>query len=151
MIQWEPYTAGNDDHIPIEQWGKDHWSTFAYIETRTVDGKGLVDNQRMRCNPRLHRELANISPFSRVVDGSGSPTRLKNGEEQYCHDDWSCVEDMVKAGLVTAEFRIKYFDRVFGGNIVRVKLTEKGLEVAAALRAHKANGGNFSNFEIEIA
>ena len=38
-------------HVPMVQWGKDHWSVFAYLECCAVDNKGIINNQHMRCNP----------------------------------------------------------------------------------------------------
>ena len=146
---WEEYETAGDDCIPIEQWGKDHWSTLAYLETVTVDYRGLVDNRRRRCNPRLHREFAHADYFGVMVDGSPYPTRTKVGEVQR-HDDWSCLEDLVVAGLVKAYWRVRYPERSFGGAQAKVELTELGLTVAAALRAHKARGGSFASFSVVL-
>lgn len=142
---WEEYKVAGDDYIPIELWGKDHWSTLAYLEACAVDCHGLVDNRRMRCNPRLHREFAYVNPFGRVVDGSRYPTRTKAGDVQP-HDDWSCLEDLVAAGLVRAYWRLRYPERSFGGAQTKVELTDLGLTIVAALRAHKARGGSFAGF-----
>jgi hypothetical protein len=32
------------DPVPIELWGKDHWTTLAYIETRCVDYDGVPNH-----------------------------------------------------------------------------------------------------------
>lgn len=55
------------------------------------------------------------------------------------HDDWDCMEDMEKAGLIEIM-------SVVNGIIV---LTEKGMAVAGHLRAHKSRGGNFASFEFK--
>ena len=89
------------EYISMNSWGKDHWSTLAYIEDCCVDKKGVLDNRKMRCNARLHRELANISNIGTLVDGKDSHTRLNDGTEIGNHDDWSCVEDMEHEGLLT--------------------------------------------------
>lgn len=136
-MNWIQYEAEGDDFIPIERWGHDHWSTLAYLETRVVDGKGAIDNRRMRCNARLHRE------FAHSADGSEYPTRLKDGEQDR-HDDWSCLEDMVAAGLLIASFRGS--GKPFGGTQGRIQLTEAGLDITAQLRNHKANGGTYATF-----
>jgi hypothetical protein len=141
MSNWIPYVPGGG--IPIEQFGKDHWSTFAYLETCAADHGGVVSNARMRCHPRLHREFAYDRGFG-INDGSAYPTRLKDGALEN-HDDWSCLEDMAAAGLLTAEFRVVRSSAV-GNSEARIRLTEKGQEIAARLRAHKAAGGSFSNF-----
>ena len=41
--------------ITVDEFGKDHWSLFAYIETRCVDHKGVLDLAHMRTkNSRLN-------------------------------------------------------------------------------------------------
>jgi len=106
--------------VPMDKWGKDHWSIFAYIETLCVDGDGTVDPRRMR------------------RDGKMYPTRLKGMVELRNHNDWDCADDIEAANLVENT----------GTGINRLyKLTEKGFKIAALLRKHKANGGYFSNFE----
>lgn len=136
--EWFEYEAEGDDYIPPTLWGRDHWSTLAYTEARAVDHKGVISNPHMRCNNRLHRPFAHM-----VGDGREYPTRLKEGEISG-HDDWSCVEDMVAAGLLTAKFRD--MEGGFGNGRAMVKLTEKGQSLAAKLRAHKATGGSFADF-----
>lgn len=147
MFVEEEYTAEGDDSVPMERWGKDHWSTFAYLETRVVDGKGKIDNARMRCNARLHRHFAVVSPFGALQDGSKYPTRAKDGDIEN-HDDWSCLEDMVAAGLVRAFFQRTKYGEVFGDCRARVELTELGQKIAAQLRVYKAAGGNYHGFEV---
>ncbi len=145
--QWFAYEAEGDDYVPVEQFGKDHWSTFAYLETRAVDHSGVVENARMRVHARLHREFVHPM-FASINDGSAYPTRLKDGELP-SHDDYSCLEDMVAAGLLTAEWRVKYHGRTFGNSECRVRLTARGQGIAAKLRAHKMSGGSFSDFRLE--
>ena len=147
MATWSEYKPGEgSDYVPIARWGQDHWSTFAYLETRAVDGKGIIDNRKMRCNTRLHRHFADFDPFTKELhDGSRYPTRLKDGEIER-HDDWSCLEDMVAAGLITAQWRVRHAGAAFGNSQARVALTATGQALAAQLRAHKANGGKWPNF-----
>ena len=140
--QWIEYEADGDDYVPIAKWGKDHWSTFAYLETRTVDYGGEIDNERMRCNPRLHRAFMNSA--NRLFSGN-YPTRLAHGATIEPHDYWSCLEDMVAAGLIRAFYRCRYGE-FFGGGQARVELTDEGRRVAGLLRAHKADSGNFGDF-----
>lgn len=149
-MNWEKYEPGDpSSYIPVEEWGQDHWATFAYLETVAVDKKGIVDNRKMRCNPRLHRELANLGALGDIIDGSKYPTRLKAGQQAEKHDDWSCLEDMIAAGLIESWYRVKRRREVFGGNEAKVKLTPLGQEIAGKLRAHRANGGKWSEFELE--
>lgn len=135
------------NYVSIKEWGKDHWSTFAYFETLTVDRNGIIDKRRMRCNPRIHRELVNISNWGDLVDGSQYPTRLQNGEIEK-HDDWSCAEDMTAYGLVELFIfpDTKRINQAFSCLNARVKLTPKGREIADKLRKHKSEGGSFGNF-----
>ncbi len=122
------------EHIPIERWGKDHWSTFAYVETLAVDHQGFAkpEHERMRTNIQSHPHL--IGRFN--PDGSKYPTRLKDGEVTG-HDDWDCLDDAVREGLL--EDIGTGFTRCF-------KLTKYGQEVASALRKHKQEGKNIGEF-----
>lgn len=138
---WVEYEAGDpEQYVSVDQFGKDHWSTLAYLETCCCDNDGLIKNQHMRCNNRLHRG------FSHTVD-SDHPTRLKE-EELQNHDDWSCVEDFVAAGYVRLEFR-QVNDKTFGNLEAKVQLTDDGFDVVYRLRRWKANGRTFGNFQIK--
>lgn len=119
--------------IPPADWGRDHWSTFGYIEVRVVDHKGVPDRRHMRCDPALHPHLAHDGSYH----GGPYPTRLRDGERQ-SHDDWSCLDDAIAAGFVCG----------IGTGLHPVyALTPAGREAANALRAHKAAGGSFSTFK----
>ena len=134
---------------PMSEWGKDHWSTLAYLETCCVDNDGYLDNRRMNS------------------DGEAYPTRLRGNTPETPHlapghNDWDCVADMISAGLVkpapgtTPMGRVSIADQVARvaasrGHTThfqarRYLLTPAGLKIAAALRAHKAAGGNFASF-----
>jgi len=144
---WTEYQAEMDDgFIPPTEWGKDHWSTLAYLEYRTVDDGGKIDNRKMRVDPRLHREFATDM---QIRLGGKYPTILKDGQREG-HDDWSCLEDMVIAGLLRAWWKETTSRRVFDCCVARVELTDYGRIVAHALRQHKAAGGNFADFQLPI-
>lgn len=156
--------------IEIARWGKDHWSTFAYIETCAVEEQG-VDADRMRTHPRLHLRCyqmkREMSLRSGMGDGSGYPTRLNDGTSVAPHDDWSCVEDMIAEGLLETAPHASYYSvgsqrrgpRIAYGQKCALcnpvsglcdgtyKLTPKGFAIAHQLREHKANGGTFGNFK----
>jgi len=117
--------------IEVKDWGKDHWSTFAYIETRIVDFSGVPNKEHLRCNLKLHPQYGH-----RGGCASKYPTRLREGVA-VDHDDWSCLDDAVEAGLL---------ETVGTGLFPVYKLTDAGLKLAAELRTHKASGGAFSNF-----
>lgn len=130
------------DPVPMDLWGKDHWSTLAYIECRAVDQKGKLDINQMRCNEQRHPQFAHTMARS-MGDGSEYATRLRPIKgisvdvELDDHDDWDCVDDFVAEGLITE----------FPESDGIIKLTVKGWDVAGQLRQHKGNGGNFGEFK----
>lgn len=122
--------------VPFERWGKDHWSTFAYVETRIVDHGGYLDPRHLRgCNG----------------DASMYPTRLRGkfGESIHLfgHTDLDCIADAVAAGLLEGG---RATQRDHDYSIKRLtwhyQLTPKGHVVAGRLRAHKADGGQYHGF-----
>ncbi len=84
--------------VPIEQWGRDHWSTFAYAMACVTTKAGRLDHRRMRCHPELHPGLVHLPPG---LSGAFPGTRLKEGKTLPRHDDWDCLDDIVAAGLLT--------------------------------------------------
>lgn len=128
------------DHIPIDQWGRDHWSTFAYIETCIVDDGGKPDIRRMRTDVSLH---PNMGPHECVdgmgaIDGAQYPTRLRGGATASPHDDWSCLDDAEAEGLIQNEGT---------GTNRRYVLTNKGRPVANALRDYLARNRTSRGFD----
>jgi hypothetical protein len=133
--------------IPIEKFGKDHWSLLAFIECLCVDNNGNVDDankMRMRCNEQTHPQY-----LVRPRGGLWSPkygTRLKGFFDKYDpklqlpkHDDWNCVEDLEAGGLVK---------RIGTGINPVFELTIIGKAIATKLREHKASGGMFATFNL---
>jgi hypothetical protein len=135
--------------VPIAEWGKDHWSTLAYLETCAVDHDGYVDSRKMGS------------------DGVKYPSRLRRLDpeqpnEEPNHSDWDCLADMMTEGLIEpapgrlASGRLLWEDveahtqgaQTSAGHYEthQIKFTPKGSAIAGALRAHKANGGNFAAF-----
>lgn len=156
------------DHVPMSEWGRDHWSTFAYLETRAVDHKGYLDCRQMRGGF-----------YGRPDDGTKYPTRLRgygedNSRKVDGHNDYDCVADMIAEGLVEphdettgAKGRVPMkvqWNRTHRGSngrfrpenwrakyeTHRFRLTPKGSVIAGQLRAHKAAGGNFATFVPEV-
>jgi hypothetical protein len=116
--------------VPITRFGKDHWSTFAYVETCAVDHEGQLEPRRMRCDENRHPQFVHIR-------GGTPPTRLKGDEVLSDHDDWDCLDDCEIAGLV----------KNVGTGLIRVyQLTPLGQKIASDLRIHKQKGGTFSTF-----
>lgn len=146
--------------LPIDQWGKDHWSAFAYIETRCVDNKGVLKNANMRTHAGRH-PLFMARGFGTPGDGSRYPTIHKGGELTD-HDDWDCLYDIVQMGLlvivqpkddalwdvpVGSRGPIQYQGRIPMKELkVKVKLTAAGSQIAGELRAHKAKQRTYQEF-----
>ena len=122
--------------VEVERWGKDHWSALAYVECCAVDNKGMLDNRRMRCDIDRHPGLVYYT--GRVSGDRKYPTLLAGGDELPDHDDWDCLDDLEAAGFIE--------QRGTGIHPVIV-MTELGNKAVAALRQHKAQGGNFSVFK----
>ena len=133
------------EHISMNKWGKDHWSTFAYLETLAVDdgknGWAVPVRARMRTNEETHPVVGvarggNDHGYPLPVSGKQYPTRLKEGEMEG-HDDWDCIDDAVKEGLL----------KDVGSGLNRAfTFTKLGKKVVHELRKHKMNGGNFKEF-----
>lgn len=120
--------------IQLEKFGRDHWSLFAYIETRCVDYGGELNKLHMRCDQDRHPAHRHAG----CREGVKYPTRLK-GDEVQDHDDWDCANDLESAGLI----------QIGGTGLHPVfRLTKEGRRVAALLREHKANGGKFAAFSL---
>lgn len=119
--------------VPIGEFGKDHWSTFGYLESRCVDCGGVVAIEKMRCDADRHPGLAHMGCDKKY------PTILRGGRELSDHDDWDCVDDLEAAGLLV---------QVGTGVNPRVRLTGYGWNIAGCLREHKAGGRAFAEFGV---
>ena len=119
--------------IPVEQFGRDHWSLLAYIETRCVDHEGWLELCHLRT----------INSMGKPVVGGWDPkygTSLLDKTILSDHDDLCCLDDLEAAGFV----------RNLGtGLYPRTQMTKLGNSVAAKIRAHKVAGGSFSSFKYE--
>ena len=96
------------------RWGKDHWTTFAYAETRWVDHHGMLSHDQMRCDrqrhPIFYAAKRRVITMGTNADGAKYPTRLKTetpGEggrwgtvELPGHDDYDCLDDVIREGLI---------------------------------------------------
>lgn len=145
--------------IPVFLFGKDHWSTFCYVETRCVDHKGFIEKPKMRTDAARHPLLAHVTPFS-TFSGKDYPTILYGGAQLKDHDDWDCLADLEAAGFLTIDRKTlpsqmldippgkrgKMSGLVNKTYNPKVRMTELGCKVAGDLRAHKIRGGTFSNF-----
>ncbi len=115
-MRLDPNILAASRPVPMDRWGKDHWSTFMYVETRCVDHGGKLNPSQMR------------------EDGVRYPTCLSNGDTIPYHSDWNCVRDMKEEELlVVLDNRC-------------IVLTDKGWEIAGKLRRWRAEGNNVGDF-----
>lgn len=129
--------------IPVEKWGRDHWSLLAYVESVCVDRQTL-DHRRMRCNQNTHPLLYRMPPGLYPKGPFKYGTRLRgyfedNAKQLADHDDWDCLDDLEAEGLVEIISMINGI----------VTMTDKGLKLSHTLREHKAKGGNFAGFSMD--
>ena len=127
--------------IPIDQWGRDHWSAFAYIEAICVErGYCVPDRRKIQTNHNRHPHLAYY--HDKELDGAQYGIRLKGGVTLPGpdYDEWDCLDDMEEAGLMVD---------VGTGINPAYRMTEKGCDVAAQLRKHKAMGGQYAGFTVK--
>lgn len=150
-----------DGYVPVTKFGKDHWSTLAYMETVMVECGGFQVgfDCRMRqarrntrvmldeCrSPKRTTSFNPVPPFG--WDDKWS-TFLGDGSQVMGHDDWDCVQDMAAAGFLS--FRKGKRAKVAAAEDVQPKvvlhLSDLGRAMADRVRAHKAKGGSFANFK----
>lgn len=125
------------EHIEIGKWGRDHWSTLLYLETRCVDYRGQIAIEKMRTDGTIHPQY-----LHRGRDAHGKyPTILRDGSKVDDHDDWSCVEDMEREGLLK---------QIGWSRNPRVRLTEKGWECVSQIRQWRASERTLDSFEPKI-
>ena len=128
--------------VPLELWGKDHWSTLGYMETVCVDYNGLPELRMVQCNPARHPQYVAYMPITaQPMDGSKYEIRLAFGKSipGPDYDEWDCIEDMVSLGLLED----------VGFNMTpQYRMTPLGNEVVSKLRSHKAAGGSFGSFHL---
>ncbi len=117
----------------IGNWGKDHWSLLAYVETRCVDFGGKLDAKHFRCNPKNHN---GYQIYNTLLWDNKYSTRLKARETIAGHDDWDCLDDLEEAGFIIIQSLANGF----------VSMTKMGMRLAGKLREHKTCGGVFHTF-----
>lgn len=129
-------------HVPIDKFGKDHWSLLAYIGTVVIDRSGIMEGPKLRTNkrPGIEKHFTAEAKW-RPEWGTRLKGYFKNtNDKTLClsdHDDIDCCEDMEAEGLITLGTMVSCF----------VQLTEKGREFLHALYRYKEDGGSFANFE----
>jgi hypothetical protein len=145
----ESDTNNFDGYIPMAIWGKDHWSTLAYVETVMVESAGFQvgADARMRSNRHNFRVMQEQCPKPKrpgklamgITMDPKYGSRLNDGTSVDNHDDWMCVQDMAKEGLFTVGP-----DEMEPGVVLH--FSKKGNALAEALRRHKSAGGQFAKF-----
>lgn len=132
-------TLTNNDFVPPELFGRDHWSTLAYIECKLTDDNGysVRFDARMRQNRRHFRILPG-GGLHGIPMPVGEGSRLADGTFLRGHDDWNCIQDMLHLGWFEGT------DEDWDAGM-KLKLTPIGVAATAALRNHKMSGGTFSN------
>jgi hypothetical protein len=142
---------GEDDYIPGSYWGRDHWTTLAYIETVMTDLAGFQvgADPRMKSNRRNFRVMSQQCAKPKRASNQGCAmalvmepqhaTKLNDGQQIPNHDDWACVQDMAAEGLfVQAPHEVE--PRVI------LQFSEKGNKIANALREFRRGGGKMADF-----
>jgi len=117
--------------LSINEFGRDHWSTLLYVEARCTDNSGVPDRRNMRCIDSRHPQ------YSHGHDSSAYPTRLAGDKLLPNHDDWDCVDDLERVGLV-----------VIGGTGTNPvwEMTAEGQRIVGLLRTHKQSGQGLGAF-----
>ena len=118
--------------IKLTDFGRDHWSLLAYIETCCVDSSGQLDQRRLRINEANGRGSRSNGTGWEPSFG----TQCKTGIPDPNHDDLECLEDLEREGFTKTLSFVNLF----------IALTDKGIKTVAQIRAHKRNGGQFNTF-----
>jgi len=135
--------------IQPKDFGKDHWSLLAYIETRCVDYKGTLDMAHLRVkNPAIGLGSYH-APYQRSKWKSEWGTRLAGyfkedgskdeGRQIKRHDDLDCFDDLEDAG---------YIKNTGTGLNPACNMTKLGSQVASLLRQHKTDGKHYATFTV---
>jgi hypothetical protein len=119
-------------YVPMNKWGKDHWSMLGYLGTLAPDGEDIFP-PRIRQKRSRHWKPEYGTRLHGYFDDKNNPALLLTD-----HDDWDCLHDMEAEGLVV---RPSGASTTFG-------FTPKGHEFVSALNRHKSEGGHFYNFSM---
>jgi predicted transcriptional regulator len=106
--------------IEKERFGRDHWSTFAYLAHCATAREGEPDRNKMRTHPKNRHLMSQIQAMMTLSGVEWSKTRLAGGVEIDEHDDYDCMYDLIDAGL---------FLSVGSGAHPLVKLTDEGFRI----------------------
>ena len=115
------WRLGTAESVPMSRWGKDHWTTLAYVETRWVDHRGMLDHDKMRCDADRHPTFFGAKCHVRTpsdLAGRHYPTRLKTEQPDADgiwgsvdlpdHDDYNCLDDAITEGLIEVRMPVAH-------------------------------------------
>lgn len=111
--------------VPIDKFGRDHWSTLLYIESCAVDRGGQLDDRKMRT--KVYGKEWKYG------------TILNDGTKIEMHDDWDCLTDFRAAGIIKNN----------STSIKGAELTDFGWHLAHQLRRRRAEGLTDADFRVE--
>lgn len=129
---------------PLAEFGKDHASVLAYIETRCVNHRGVLKYDHLRGQI----QVGGYGPYE-------YPTRLGGGEFRHHHNDFDVIGDLIHHLFVVTPFHdfLPFVfqpsasgldEYVMDGNMF--ELTASGSVVAGDIRMLKADGGKFGDY-----
>jgi hypothetical protein len=116
-------TTAEAGSITVDRFGRDHWSTLLYVETRNVDANGSIEARKLRSKLREGW----LPKFGTI---------LRDGNILTDHDDHNCLIDLIEADLLRRDGFV-------------FTLTDLGWTVAAALRRNRANGLSDAEFDVQ--
>ena len=135
--------------IPMDRWGKDHWTTLLYLETVCVDRHGKIEPEKMRTSRRNWRLAGMVHGQANIMPKDKYPTRLKPVQAERAkydrvdliggHDDWECMHDMADLGLLT--FKVEDERNSNYPLQVTVQMTPLGREKVAETRERREATG----------
>ena len=97
--------------VPMAQWGRDHWSLLAYLETRDVDHGGQIGWEHLTLSaahwPALYAARRGPLDLHSADAAQAYPLRIKdeNGEDSIAegHCEGDALADLVDHGLVAVD------------------------------------------------
>lgn len=154
--------------IAPERWGRDHWSTLLYVDTRIVDHHGLLSALRQDS----HLGPKGRDPHMRM--DHKYPTRLMNPEmELRGHTDYDCLADAIAAGYLAirprpADVNVRWGSQwpyyslteahmdelaegdalMEAGNAIQFYWTDTGYELISSLRRWRSEGQPVDQFAV---
>lgn len=130
------------DPIPLQYFGRSHWSVLGFLEECAVKHAGQVPKDKMRTDPVRHGAYVDPEHRDKMREiMERALTWLANGAVMEDHDDWDCAGDLAAAGLLAVKGAEMY---------PMFELTDPGYIVAHSLRRHLARGGVLGNFRCPL-